>query len=153
MDQNSKTDALKVCLTLHLIASVTCFISVFLPYVNVINANFSLANFYVNENNKEYGYLILLLGASGLAFAFSLAKKTEWGICGAIILITERYSTHEIWEGKNGTELSGFEKVLYKVLISKEIGYYSIIIGAVVLILTGVVYSCMVRNENRLNNL
>lgn len=151
MNQGIKIDILKVLLTLYMIAAITCFISVFLPYVSVINANFSLKDAFANEDEPQYGYLILLLGASGLAFFFSLYKKTEWGIFGAVVLITERYSTREVWEGKSGSDMSAFEKVIYNALIGKEIGYYGIIIGSVVLILTGVVYSYLSGKSGRAN--
>ena len=135
--KRDNTEIIKLLFIIHLIASITCFIGVFLPYVSVINIDVSLKETFTKK--EDYGYLILLIGAPVLGLILSLCRTPDWGILGAVTLVVERMSTKELWDGYDSisTEASAFEKLLYRAMIGKEAGYYCIIIGSIAMIISG----------------
>jgi len=148
MNQNNNDEMIKICNVIRLIAAITCIIGVFLPYISLVGIEVSLKETYVN--NKDYGYLIGILAAAGFAFILSLNKTPDWGILGAAVLIIERISTKELWDGYADAEkaMSAIEKVLYKAMVSKEAGYYCIIIGSIALFLSGLACSVLAAKRN-----
>lgn len=113
--------------SLGAIAAILIFVGVFLPYMNAVGKNVSLMD------GKGDAYFFIGFALLGLIFAFSDIGIGQI-VVGVLAILLMAYE----WSSISN----------YTAMISKGVGYYSILVGSVLLILGGnntIVIRCLIK--------
>ena len=117
-----------------IVSSLILIISYILPFISLSLAGFK-KEFSLSDNGLEnHGIIIVIIGAFALLFSF-LNNNTCIVSMGVMSLTFSMYITNYLSDLKNYSEYDWFDLSL---LVNKEIGYYMMFIGAILLLFAGI---------------